>query len=56
MWIDPIFEPLKAKTGWDFSVMLLTKNELIGSLAEANLQAMKLELIVLMVSSRFCQD
>ena len=44
MWIDPIFEPLKAKTGRDFSVMLLTKNEPIGSLAEVDLQAIKLEL------------
>ena len=35
MWIDPIFELLKAKTGRDFSVMLLTENELIGSPAEA---------------------
>jgi len=42
VWIDPIFEPLKAKTGRDFSVMLLTENELIGSLAEADLQAINL--------------
>ena len=44
MWIDPIFKPLKAKTGRGFSVMLLTENEPIGSLAEVDLQAIKLEL------------
>ena len=44
MWIDPIFEPLKAKTSQDFSVMLLTENELIGSLAEADLQAINLDI------------
>ena len=38
---DLIFKPLKAKTGCNFSVMLLTENELIGRLAEADLQAIK---------------
>ena len=42
VWIDPIFEPLKAKTSRYFSVMLLTENKLIGSLAEADLQAISI--------------
>ena len=44
MWIDPIFEPFKTKTSHEFSVMLLTENELIGSLAEADLQAINLNI------------
>ena len=44
MWIDPIFKPLKAETSHNFSVMLLTENELIGSLAEADLQAINLDI------------
>ena len=51
MWIDPIFEPLKAKTGREFSVMLLTENELIGSLAEADLQAIR---IVVLTNTQQC--
>jgi hypothetical protein len=38
VWIDPIFEPFQAKTSLNLSVMLLTENELIGILADADLQ------------------
>ena len=55
MWIDPIFESLKAKTSRHFSVMLLTENELIGSLAETDLQAINLQILLTNFMSHFLE-